>query len=79
MINDRQQQTRVDYETLKKMRRRQCRFLAYIVIVEILSTFILLKSYVVVHLGLKRASCIQYVIVNQKSCMLIWDSISCYL
>lgn len=30
-------------------------------------------------LGLKHASRIQYVIVYQKSCILIWNSISCYL
>lgn len=77
MINERWQQTRVDYETQKKMRRsrRQCRVLAYIVIASNPFNFSSFKELCCATLGLKHLSYIQYVIVYQKNCMLIWHSI----
>jgi len=54
--------------------RRQCRFLSCVV-----TASNLFKQLCCGTLGLKPPSYIQYVIGYQKSCMLIWHSIFCYL
>lgn len=81
MINERQRQRRVDYDSLKKMRRirRQCSFLAYIVIASNPFNFSSFKELRCGTFGLKHLSYIQYIILYHKSCVLIWHSIFCYL
>lgn len=79
--DERCQQKRIDYEALKKMRRsrRLYRFLAYIGITSNPFNFPSLKEFCCRTSGLKHSSYIQYIIIYQKSCMLIWQSNFCYL
>lgn len=79
--DERCQQKRIAYESLKKMRRsrRPCRFMACIGIASNPFNFPSLEELCYRTSGLKHSSFIQYVIVYQKSCMLIRQSNFCYL